>query len=998
MKTAVAVLVTIAAVLGVIAPGSAAASTARPLGQMVTANDEVSPSADGQSGGRFGQSIAISSDGTTAVIGGPGDNSGVGAAWIFIRSGSTWVQQGPKLTSGTGETGFGARVAISGDGSTVLVSNGLSGPLVFVRSGTTWSQQGPQLAPDDATGTSSFGSSLALSSDGNTALVGGSGDAGGVGATWAFIRSGLTWSQQGPKLAPDDATGASAFGSSLGLSSDGNTVFVGGPQDNGGVGAGWAFVRSGTTWSQQGPKLTPTSEIGAGLFGSSVALSSDGNTVFVGGPQDNGGYGAGWAFVRSGTTWSQQGAKLTPTYQGAGDGTSAFGSDVALSGNGNTALIGGPGFQGGAGAFWVFGRVGSTWTQSGPATIQIKDAPFVEFATSVALSGDATDALIGDPSDHNVRFSGVGPGRAWDVAIDAIPPAPFDLLSPPNGAQNIADDPTFTWNSTSDASGIDHYVLTIDGTFAAWIAPSACNGGTCSATAPNPLSGGAHTWLVTAVDGAGNQRPSDTNSFTVDTTPPAAFSNVAPANGARFRNRKPTLQWSPSSDSGSGLAGYRVLLNGAQVGSNISPSATSYTLTTILPDGNDNWQIEAVDNVGNVTFGPVWTFSVDNAPPQAALKLRTTTPVTGVPATLDASSSSDPEGAPIIDYSWDPLGTGKFSTTTGSTPTYQYAYASPGTYHAAVQVTNSLGLTSTASVLVSVHPAPPPGPVGVTIDHGTSYTNNPQVTLNAVWPAGTDTIVVSNDGGFATAQRFPAEPDIPWTLATASAQTAPKTVYVRFGTSTQTYSDDIVLDTIAPVISKARGVASTNRYRLEISASDENSGLGTLQIATSQTSPGPLLAYTTRPTYQGTSPPQWVRVRDNAGNFSAWHAITFRAPREGVKLRNAVAIRPRGRSITIGHATNPPTVKTRQMLTAPPGGGASRASHKRTNKNHPIVIARGSTKIPSGKTVNLAVKLTPAGRRLLRGRHKLKATVTVIAIGPTGTAQRVKKLVTLRLQ
>jgi hypothetical protein len=62
------------------------------------------------------------------------------------------------------------------------------------------------------------------------------------------------------------------------------------------------------------------------------------------------------------------------------------------------------------------------------------------------------------------------------------------------------------------------------------------------------------------------------------------------------------------------------------------------------------------------------------------------------------------------------------------------------------------------------------------------------------------------------------------------------------------------------------------------------------------------------------------------------------------------------------------------------------------------VIARGSTTIPSGKTVNLAAKLTPAGRSFLRGRHKLKANLTVITIGPTGNTQTVRKLVTLRLQ
>ena len=59
--------------------------------------------------------MALSADGNTALIGGPGDNDRVGAAWVFTRSGETWTQQGEKLT-GNGESGegeFGDSVALS---------------------------------------------------------------------------------------------------------------------------------------------------------------------------------------------------------------------------------------------------------------------------------------------------------------------------------------------------------------------------------------------------------------------------------------------------------------------------------------------------------------------------------------------------------------------------------------------------------------------------------------------------------------------------------------------------------------------------------------------------------------------------------------------------------------------------------------------------------------------------------------------------------------------
>src|SRR5205814_10178292 len=61
---------------------------------------------------------------------------------------------------------------------------------------------------------------------------------------------------------------------------------------------------------QQGKKLTGSEETGAGELGVGAALSDDGNTAIVGGPSDNGNVGAAWVFTRSGSTWTRQGPKL----------------------------------------------------------------------------------------------------------------------------------------------------------------------------------------------------------------------------------------------------------------------------------------------------------------------------------------------------------------------------------------------------------------------------------------------------------------------------------------------------------------------------------------------------------------------------------------------------------------------------------------------------------------------------------------------------------------
>jgi hypothetical protein len=358
--------------------------------------------------GEFGQSVALSADGDTALIGSPHDNAkvsrdpGIGAAWVFTRSGSTWTQQGPKLAAGgeIGEGGFGESVALSSDGNTALVGaprdNSNEGAAwVFTRSGSTWTQQGPMLVDSARSRNAWFGFAVALSGDGNTALIAGSRGA------WVFTRSGSTWTQQAemPSLGGGSAAlssdGNTALlgggflltrsgstwteqrqlvseegerGSTVALSGDGNTALVGnisaanGNPEFGNFGAAWAFARSGSVWSQQGPRFTGGGEVGRGLFGRGLAVSSDGGTALIGGYEDNEKLGAAWVFTRSGESWAQQGPKLT----GAGEaGRGGFGLGAALSSDGNTALIGGPWDNELHGAAWVFTRSGSTWTQQG---------------------------------------------------------------------------------------------------------------------------------------------------------------------------------------------------------------------------------------------------------------------------------------------------------------------------------------------------------------------------------------------------------------------------------------------------------------------------------------------------------------------------------------------------------------------------------------------------------------------------------------------------------
>jgi hypothetical protein len=325
-----------------------------------------------------GSSVALSADGNTAIVGGQSDNSSTGAAWVFIQSSGVWTEQGSKLvgSSAVGPADQGLSVALSADSTTAIVG----GPFDNSNAGAAWvfTLSGNVKLPlgTGAVGKVNQGYSVAESADGNTAIVGGPEDNSYTGAAWVFTRSGSTWTQQGSKLVGTGYSGTPEQGLSIALSADGSTAIVGGPVDNSAAGAAWVFTRSGGgVWTQQGPKLSGSGAVGAAEQGVSVALSATGNTAIVGGPYDNSAAGAAWVFARSGSgVWTQQGSKF---FGGGAVGAAEQGWSVALSAAGNTAILGGPTDNSNAGATWVFvspshiaGLLTATPT-SGPAPLVV---------------------------------------------------------------------------------------------------------------------------------------------------------------------------------------------------------------------------------------------------------------------------------------------------------------------------------------------------------------------------------------------------------------------------------------------------------------------------------------------------------------------------------------------------------------------------------------------------------------------------------------------------
>jgi hypothetical protein len=377
-------------------------------------------------GAHQGSAVAISADGNTVIVGGPydadttirkgfPDNRGAGAAWVWARSDGGWTQQGPKLHAPSISNGSkqGSFVSLSSDGDTAIVGGSsffcctpAEGAWVWTRNGGVWTPQGELIGSGGVTNNppSLHGNPVGLSADGNTAIVGAPDDNNAIGAAWIWIRNAGVWTQQGNKLTASNALGPAFQGSSVSISSDGDTVLIGGNGDNGSAGATWAWTRSGGVWTQQGAKLVGSGAAASAKQGNSVVLSGDGNTALVGG---NGEAGPVWVWTRSGGIWTQQGSKLIGS---GGAGITAYqGVAVALSADGNTAIVGGNNDSSGIGAVWIWTRNAGVWTQQGSKLVG-SGANQASQGYSVALSADGNTALVGGPTESTGEISR---GAAW---------------------------------------------------------------------------------------------------------------------------------------------------------------------------------------------------------------------------------------------------------------------------------------------------------------------------------------------------------------------------------------------------------------------------------------------------------------------------------------------------------------------------------------------------------------------------------------------------------
>ena len=377
-----------------------------------------------------GQTMAVSAlfedSAATGVNGDESDDSALdaGAVYVFVRDDNGWSQDAYIKASNTDSSDqFGYSVSLSGDGNTLAV--------------------GANLEASSATGIDGDQSD-------NSAL--------GAGAVYVYSREAGAWAQQSYVKA-SNAEAGDVFGYQVALDYDGNTLVVTAQgedsassginfdeanNDAGGAGAAYVFSREDGNWSQQAYVKAMYPEEND-LFGTSVAISHDGNTIAVGALDEDGppgingdqsdnserGSGAAYVFTRNGESWLQEAYVKGQNTQRA----DAYGAVVALSADGNTLAVGAPdenntstganaevghrvGFDPRTdysnGSAYVFQREDGTWQEQG----YIKPShlgQFDQFGTRVALSGNGDLLAVGVPLEDSPS-SGVNGYRGDDDA------------------------------------------------------------------------------------------------------------------------------------------------------------------------------------------------------------------------------------------------------------------------------------------------------------------------------------------------------------------------------------------------------------------------------------------------------------------------------------------------------------------------------------------------------------------------------------------------------
>ncbi len=442
-------------------------------------------------GDQFGSSTAISADGNTALVGAFGEDSAAGRVYIFTRNGATWSSTPTTTFLDPGATAndlFGFSVALSADGTVALIgapgSSGYTGKVyVFTQSGGTWGVA-PTVTFADPTTTSGdmFGYSVSTSANGSTELIGSPGYidplTGAEGRAYIYAQTSGQWTST-PVYTIKGGAGDRNLGNDVALSADGHTALVGDPQASGAlndIGVAIVFGNGSGAWAYAATLSDP---VGAAYdyFGSNVALSGNGTTALASSAVTGNGAGAIYLYTQASGVWP-----TTPSVtfaDPAATANDAFGESIALSTDASTLLagayssVGNTMPSGDTGVADVFRQTGGTWSTQPTLSLPDPGTSGASFGSSTALSSDGSTALVGA---HGIS-TGLGHVYLYSSGVDLALTASGSASSVTVGQQLTYSFTVSNGDAQITATGV---TLTVPLPSGLSFASASAAGGSCS--------------------------------------------------------------------------------------------------------------------------------------------------------------------------------------------------------------------------------------------------------------------------------------------------------------------------------------------------------------------------------------------------------------------------------------------------------------------------------------------------------------------------------------
>jgi len=430
-----------------------------------------------------------------------------------------------------------------------------------------------------------------------------------------------------------------------------------------------------------------------------------------------------------------------------------------------------------------FSFTGNDGSGSGIASFQLKlDTGSFASATSPATltglsQGSHTVEIRATDNAGNVDAT----PATFTWTVDTSPPAAPVTNTPVNGSRIGSTTPTYS----GTAEGNSTVTVSVDGSSIGTTTASA--GGLWTLTQPTALSQASHTVRATATDAAGNTSPnSNTNTFTVDTTPPAAPVTVTPANGSTT-GTTPSVTGTAEANST-----VTVVLDGSSIGTTTADAGGNWTkATTALADGSHTVKSRAADVAGNV--GPdsnTNTFTVDGTPPPA--------PVVTAPTNSSRTNDSTPtftgtaENGSLVSVIIDGTTAGT-ATSIGGVWSFTSGTLADSAHTVRATATDVAGNVSPSSSTINftVDTTAPPAPVVSSPDGDRIGDSTPLITGSAESNA---TILIYIDGAYAGTTNANVGGNWTYTVTSTLAEEA-HTVKATATDSVGNVSPDSVINT-----------------------------------------------------------------------------------------------------------------------------------------------------------------------------------------------------------